>query len=164
MQFFKENKFQDTFLYKKLLTMILEYEFDGNAIKEGLLREEAFSNDYLQFISKLKKITKNFLRENLDMAYRAKLVLRQSYVTIDCEYSMHTDWLRSRKNASIKEKLDAKYHATQIDSIIQLQNGDVAVSGGPKDYEVLVYKNKISEQIEPTTQYEVVDSISTKGH
>ena len=53
-------------MYKKLMTMIIEYEFEGNAIKEGLLREEAFSNDYLQFISKLKKITKSFLRENLD--------------------------------------------------------------------------------------------------
>ena len=71
--------------------MIIEYEFDGNAIKEGLLREEAFSNDYMQFISKLKIITKMHLRENLDSAYAAKLVLRQAYIPIDSNYSLHTN-------------------------------------------------------------------------
>ena len=42
------------------------------------------------------------------------------------------------------EKLDAKYHATQIDAIVQLPNGDIAVSGGPQNFEVLIYRNKIS--------------------
>ena len=98
--------------------MIIEYEFDGNAIKEGLLREEAFSNDYLQFISKLKSITKSYLRKSLDSAYAAKLVLWEAYLPVDSSYSLHTNWLRNKKSASIKEKLDAKYHATQIDSIV----------------------------------------------
>jgi hypothetical protein len=33
------------------------------------------------------------------------------------------------------------YHATQIDSIVQLDQRDIAVSGGPKGYEVLIYRN-----------------------
>lgn len=37
--------------------------------------------------------------------------------------------------------MDAKYHATSIDSIIELSNGDIAVSGGPLNFEVLIYRN-----------------------
>jgi len=40
--------------------------------------------------------------------------------------------------------MDAKYHATQIDSIVLLDNGDIAVSGGPLNHEVLIYRNRLS--------------------
>ena len=43
------------------------------------------------------------------------------------------------------EKLSAKHHTTQIDSVVMLSNGDVAVSGGPLNFEILIYRNKISK-------------------
>jgi len=60
--------------------------------------------------------------------------------------------------------MDAKCHATQIDSILLLDNGDVAVSGGPRCFEILVYRNRLTEQHEASSQYDIVDSISTNGH
>ena len=38
----------------------------------------------------------------------------------------------------------SKYHQTQIDSIIELPNGDIAVSGGALNFEILIYRNKLS--------------------
>lgn len=49
--------------------------------------------------------------------------------------------------------MNSKWHATQIDSIIALDNGDIAVSGGPLNYEVAIYRNKISSSFAPTAQY-----------
>jgi len=60
--------------------------------------------------------------------------------------------------------MDAKRHSTQIDSVLLLDNGDVAVSGGPINYEVLVYRNRISAKQEGSTQYDIVDSVSTQGY
>ena len=40
--------------------------------------------------------------------------------------------------------MDAKYHQTQIDSIILLNNNDIAISGGPLNFEVLIYRMRIS--------------------
>ena len=54
-----------------------------------------------------------------------------------------------------------KYHATQIDSIIQLNNGDIAVSGGPLNFELIIYRNNVAPA---ESSYDVVDSISTNGH
>jgi hypothetical protein len=73
------------------MTMIIEYEFEENSIKDVKQRDHSFSSDYLQFISKLKTITKEHLRENLELAYAAKLVLRQNYSVIDGNYSLHTN-------------------------------------------------------------------------
>jgi hypothetical protein len=58
----------------------------------------------------------------------------------------------------------AKYHQTQIDSIILLENNDIAISGGPLNYEVLIYRPKLSSKQEATLHYDVVDSICTAGH
>ena len=44
----------------------------------------------------------------------------------------------------MNEKLSGKYHSTQIDSIIILSNGDIVASGGPMNYEILIYRNKIN--------------------
>jgi hypothetical protein len=59
--------------------------------------------------------------------------------------------------------MNAKWHASQIDSIQMLDNGDIAISGGPLNFEVIIYRNRISSSFQPTNQYEIVDSISTKG-
>ena len=72
------------------------------------------------------------------------MIIRQHYSKIDSKYALHTNWIRSRKQANSIERLDAKHHATQIDSVIQLENGDIAVSGGPLNFEVLIYRNKIN--------------------
>ena len=90
-------------------------------------------------------------------------MIRQNYEHIDKRYSLYINWIKQRKNCNINEKIDSKLHATQIDSIIQLKNGDIAVSGGPLNYEVLIYRNKISSKAESTTQYQIVDNISTNG-
>jgi hypothetical protein len=71
--------------------------------------------------------------------------------------------LKPRKNANINEKMDTKHHATQIDSLLLLENEDIAVSGGPLNFEVLIYRNKLSAKCEATSQYEIVDSIGTQG-
>ena len=47
--------------------------------------------------------------------------------------------------------MDAKYHATQIDSVVMLDTGEIAVSGGPLNHEVLIYANRLSAQMEATT-------------
>ena len=60
--------------------------------------------------------------------------------------------------------MDAKAHATQIDSIILLDNNHIAVSGGPLNYEVLIYRNRLTSRVEASTQYDIVDSINTAGH
>ena len=59
--------------------------------------------------------------------------------------------------------MDGKYHATSIDSIIELQNGDIAVSGGPLHFEVLIYRNNLLSENEASSHYNIVDSISTGG-
>lgn len=59
--------------------------------------------------------------------------------------------------------MDAKYHETSIDSIIELSNGDIAVSGGPLNFEVLIYRNQLYNEYEASSHYQVVDSISTGG-
>lgn len=66
------------------------------------------------------------------------------------------------------EKLNAKQHTTQIDSIIMLSNGDIAVSGGPLNYEILIYRPKLSsskwsDECPNNTNYQLVDSVSSKG-
>jgi hypothetical protein len=60
--------------------------------------------------------------------------------------------------------MDAKSHETQIDSILVLDNGDVAVSGGPYGFEVIVYRNRLTDHHEASSQYDIVDSINTNGH
>jgi len=57
------------------------------------------------------------------------------------------------KNVNINEKMDAKYHETSIDSIIELSNGDIAVSGGPLNFEVLIYRNKLYNEYEASSHY-----------
>ena len=74
----------------------------------------------------------------------------------------------------MNEKLGSKIHSTQIDSVVILSNGDIAVSGGPLNYEIMIYRNKptyfngISKQQwfdiqHNSTNYQLVDSISTNG-
>lgn len=60
--------------------------------------------------------------------------------------------------------MEAKVHASQIDAIVLLDNGDVAVSGGPLGFEVLIYRNRLTDQQEASSKYDIVDSISTNGH
>lgn len=45
---------------------------------------------------------------------------------------------------NLNEKLGSKIHSTQIDSVVILSNGDIAVSGGPLNYEIMIYRNNPS--------------------
>ena len=54
-----------------------------------------------------------------------------------------------------------KEHATQIDSVIELSNGDIAVSGGPINFEVIVYRP--TEQRNGKFAFNRIDSIGTGG-
>lgn len=60
--------------------------------------------------------------------------------------------------------MDCKVHATQIESIVLLDEMHVAVSGGPIGFEVLIYRNRLTDKQEASTQYDVVDSICTSGN
>ena len=71
--------------------------------------------------------------------------------------------MRQNKTMNINDLMMAKWHATQIDSIVLLDNGDIAVSGGPRNFEVLIYRNKMTSNFQQSSQYDIVDSISTKG-
>ena len=97
-------------------------------------------SNFLKFIEKLKKITMKFIKENHVLAYQAKLVIKQNYMPIDSNYSNYINWIRKNKFATPEEISDGKIHATQIDSIILLENDDIAVSGGPLNFEVLIYR------------------------
>ena len=61
----------------------------------------------------------------------------------------------------MNEEIQLKYHCTQIESIHELSNGDIAVSGGPLNFEIIIYRNMTKS--EGKINYEIVDSISTKG-
>ena len=85
------------------------------------------------------------LRENPQKTFEAKLLIRRNYKYLDSAYSLHINWIKTYKHTSINERLDCKFHATQIDSILLLDNGDVAVSGGPLNFEVIIYRNKLND-------------------
>lgn len=61
----------------------------------------------------------------------------------------------------MNEEIQLKYHCTQIESIVQLSNGDIAVSGGPLNFEIIIYRNQTTS--DGKLNYEIVDTISTKG-
>ena len=60
--------------------------------------------------------------------------------------------------------MEAKIHQTQIDSIIVLDNNDIAVSGGPIGFEIVIYRCRLTPKHEASSQYDIVDSIGTNGH
>lgn len=60
--------------------------------------------------------------------------------------------------------MEAKEHPTAIESIILLDNNDIAVSGGPIGFEIVIYRNRLTEKHEASSQYDIVDSISTNGN
>ena len=108
---------------------------------------------FIAFIVKLKKITKTCISDNKWKTFNAKLVIQKNYNPIDNKYVCHMNWLRVNKNVNINEKMDAKYHETSIDSIIELSNGDIAVSGGPLNFEVLIYRNQLYNEYEASSHY-----------
>jgi prolyl-tRNA editing enzyme YbaK/EbsC (Cys-tRNA(Pro) deacylase) len=40
--------------------------------------------------------------------------------------------------------VDRKEHPTQIDAVLVLSNGDIAVSGGPRKFEILIYRHNFT--------------------
>jgi len=87
--------------------------------------------------------------ENQKKAYEARLLIKRNYKYLDSAYSLHMNRLKQWKHVGMSERIDCMYHATQIDSILLLDNGDVAVSGGPLNYEVLIYRNRINLKLDP---------------
>jgi len=49
-------------------------------------------------------------------------------------------------------------HPKQVEVVYSLSNGQIAVSGGPKNFEILLY-----DANESTGKYEFVNSLSTNG-
>jgi hypothetical protein len=45
-----------------------------------------------------------------------------------------------------------------------LDNNEIAVSGGPHGFEIVIYRNRLTSKQEASSQYDIVDSIGTKGH
>jgi len=93
-------------------------------------------------------------------------MIQKFYCQLDINYPLHSSRIRQSKVCALEDKLAAKTHATQIDSIILLDNGDVAVSGGPKGFEIIIYRNLVegNSRVKATKKYEIVDSISTGGY
>ena len=103
-------------------------------------------------------------------------------MSIDDNYSKHIDRLARYKYANrwsatenlggqddeyscnrSKIDIDIKEHASQIDSVYELSNGDIAVSGGPLNYEVLIYRQSAAASKDKSARFEIVDSVSTRG-
>ena len=80
-------------------------------------------------------------------------------VDIDRSYSSYVHRLSGlKKNCKLTlgDEMLLKEHANQIDSVVLLSNGDIAISGGPLNYEVLIYRAKDDD-------FDLVDSISSGG-
>jgi hypothetical protein len=60
-------------------------------IIEYINMKKGHSEEYLQFICKLKAIIKAHLSENLDEAFAAKSLLRDKYSMIDKNYAWNLD-------------------------------------------------------------------------
>lgn len=73
----------------------------------------------------------------------------KGYQHIDKEYSL----------SRVKGKLSFSLaHKNQVEAVLALSNGDVAISGGPKYYEVIIYKVNLKGN-----QFEFVSAINTSG-
>ena len=121
----------------------LRLYFKGFKHKRGLSSAETFKQ-MKEFIQKVYIALQNCLSKNAERSYDAKKMLCQNYQNIDAHYSKFLYWIVPKKNVHLNEKLSSKVHSTQIDSVIILSNGDIAVSGGPLNYEIMIYRNRAS--------------------
>lgn len=69
----------------------------------------------------------------------------QNYSKIDCGYYDAPSWLEDSR--TIVQVSDSKELPFQIQSVISLSSGEIAVSGGPKNFEVLVFGHNLNSPL-----------------
>lgn len=57
--------------------------------------------------------------------------------------------------------MESKEHPVQIDAVLLLQNGDIAVSGGPSKYEILIYRHDYLTEMTGRDDLILVDALDT---
>ena len=57
--------------------------------------------------------------------------------------------------------MDAKEHPVQIDAVLMLQNGDIAISGGPQKFEILIYRHNYQSEKNNRDGLVLVDALDT---
>lgn len=77
----------------------------------------------------------------------------QWYPQLDYEY-----YLLNRVRGRV---IDTKEHPMQIDAVLVMSNGEIAISGGPRKYEILIYRHDYLKEKGLRTQIQVVDAIDT---
>ena len=59
--------------------------------------------------------------------------------------------------------VEAKDMPFQVDAVLLLSNGDIAISGGPAHFEVLIYRHNLRAEGNKREGMVVVDSLDTGG-
>ena len=83
------------------------------------------------------------------------LILLQNYYQID---NVMYDTKRVRGQV-----VDAKELPFQVSGVLLLANGDIAVSGGPSKFEILIYRHNFKLQKGRRDTVMLVDSVDTRG-
>jgi len=81
------------------------------------------------------------------------LILLQNYPKLDYE-GYDTNRIKG-------QVVDSKEHPTQVQSVLLLSNGDIAISGGPKRFEVMIYRNNFQTERARKETLIQVDSLDT---
>ena len=73
---------------------------------------------YLALTLKIIQTLENLISTNTKNTYDAKQEISNNHTTIDSSYSKHLYWINPKKQITRNDKMNAKFHSTQIDSVI----------------------------------------------
>jgi len=125
----------------------------------GRLMQQQDHNQIYPFICKVKRAVKTLMALDPHSCYLALIVL-QDYNRIDnFAYDL------SRVRAQV---VDQKTMPHQVECILVLSNGDIAISGGQYRFEISIYRHDLNRKGAGVTgrdreKLKLVDSIDTGG-
>jgi hypothetical protein len=87
--------------------------------------------------------------------------VRQTFLAVArLQYYPQCDFEQYMLSRVKGQLVETKAHPTQIDCVLVMSNGDVAVSGGPMKFDVLIYSHNFLDN-EHKERLVIVDSINT---
>ena len=111
--------------------------------------------DIFPFICEIKLQVKTLLAKNLDLCYQ-NLIKAQFYASL-VDKAYDTDWVNFLETKKAE-------HPFNVNVVLRLKDGTIAVSGGPMRFEILLYDTvfhqPISKQTSPA-EFAHVGSIDT---